>query len=42
MSRLWQTILSIWAWLVFVVCVVLWFPVLAVVRLLTAPFDRGR
>jgi len=42
MSRLWQTILSIWAWLVFVACVVLWFPVLAVVRLLTAPFDRGR
>lgn len=42
MSRLWQTILSIWAWLVFVGCVVLWFPVLAVVRLLTAPFDRGR
>jgi 1-acyl-sn-glycerol-3-phosphate acyltransferase len=42
MSRLWQTILSIWAWLVFVVCVVLWFPVLAVVRLLTTPFDRGR
>jgi 1-acyl-sn-glycerol-3-phosphate acyltransferase len=42
MSRLWQTILSIWAWLVFVVCVVLWFPVLGVVRLLTAPFDQGR
>lgn len=42
MSRLSQTILSIWAWLVFVACVVLWFPVLAVVRLLTAPFDRGR
>jgi 1-acyl-sn-glycerol-3-phosphate acyltransferase len=41
MSRLWQTIVSLWAWLVFVVCVVLWFPVLAVVRLLT-PFDRGR
>jgi len=42
MSRLWQTIVSIWAWLVLVVCIVLWFPVLAVVRLLTAPFDRGR
>jgi 1-acyl-sn-glycerol-3-phosphate acyltransferase len=42
MSRLWQTIISIWAWLVLVVCIVLWFPVLAVVRLLTAPFDRGR
>jgi len=42
MSRLWQTIVSIWAWLVLVACIVLWFPVLAVVRLLTAPFDRGR
>jgi 1-acyl-sn-glycerol-3-phosphate acyltransferase len=42
MSRLWQTIVSIWAWLVLVVCILLWFPLLAVVRLLTAPFDRGR
>jgi 1-acyl-sn-glycerol-3-phosphate acyltransferase len=42
MSRLWQTIVSIWAWLVLVVCILLWFPVLAVVRLLTAPFDSGR
>jgi 1-acyl-sn-glycerol-3-phosphate acyltransferase len=42
MSRLWQTIVSVWAWLVLVVCILLWFPVLAVVRLLTAPFDRGR
>ncbi|HEV8176505.1 MAG TPA: 1-acyl-sn-glycerol-3-phosphate acyltransferase, partial [Gemmatimonadales bacterium] len=42
MSRLWQTIVSIWAWLVLVVCIILWFPVLAIVRLLTAPFDRGR
>ncbi len=42
MSRLWQTIVSLWAWLVLVLCLVLWFPVLAVIRLLTAPFDRGR
>jgi 1-acyl-sn-glycerol-3-phosphate acyltransferase len=42
MSRLWQTIVSIWAWLVLVACIVLWFPVLVVARLLTAPFDRGR
>jgi 1-acyl-sn-glycerol-3-phosphate acyltransferase len=42
MSQLWQTIVSIWAWLVLVACIVLWFPVLAVVRLLTAPFDQGR
>ena len=42
MSRLWQTIVSVWAWLVLVVCIVLWFPLLAIVRLLTAPFDPGR
>jgi 1-acyl-sn-glycerol-3-phosphate acyltransferase len=42
MSRLWQTILSVWAWLVLVACIILWFPVLVVARLLTAPFDPGR
>src|ERR671913_913982 len=42
MARLWQTIISIWAWLVLVVCIFLWFPVVLVARLLTAPFDSGR
>src|ERR687898_370212 len=42
MSRLWQSLLSLWAWLVLVVCILLWFPLLIVVLLLTAPFDRGR
>lgn len=42
MPRLWQTIVSLWAWLVLVVCVLLWFPVTILARLLTAPFDRGR
>src|ERR687889_1507100 len=42
MERLWQTIVSVWAWLVLVICVLLWFPVILLVRLLTAPFDRGR
>lgn len=42
MSRLWQTLVSIWAWLVLVVCILLWFPVILVARLLTAPFDSGR
>src|SRR5687768_4422290 len=42
MPRLWQTIISIWAWLVLVTCILLWFPVLIVACLLTAPFDRGR
>ncbi len=42
MSRLWQSVVSLWTWLVLVLCVVLWLPLMAVVRLLTAPFDRGR
>src|SRR3954470_18932616 len=41
MSRLWQSIVSLWAWLVLVLCILLWFPTLVVVRLLTLPFDRG-
>jgi 1-acyl-sn-glycerol-3-phosphate acyltransferase len=40
MSRLWQSILSLWAWLVLVLCILLWFPMLLIVRLLTFPFDR--
>jgi 1-acyl-sn-glycerol-3-phosphate acyltransferase len=42
MSRVWQTVLSIWTWLILVSCVVLWLPLMALVRLVTAPFDRGR
>jgi 1-acyl-sn-glycerol-3-phosphate acyltransferase len=42
MPRLWQSIVSLWSWLVLVACILLWFPVLVIVRLLTAPFDRGR
>ena len=42
MPRLWQTVVSIWAWLVLVVCILLWFPVVMVARLLTAPVDSGR
>src|SRR5439155_492119 len=40
--RLWQSIVSVWAWLVLVVCIVLWLPIMAVLRLVTAPFDGGR
>jgi 1-acyl-sn-glycerol-3-phosphate acyltransferase len=42
MQRLWQTIVSIWAWLVLVACVLLWFPVIVLALVLTAPFDRSR
>jgi 1-acyl-sn-glycerol-3-phosphate acyltransferase len=36
-----RTILSIWSWAVLVVLVVVWTPMVAVVRLVTMPFDRG-
>ena len=42
MSRLWQSILSLWAWLVLVLCILLWFPLMLVLLLVTLPFDRGR
>ena len=42
MSRLWQSIVSLWAWLVLVVCVLLWFPILLVLAIITVPFDPGR
>jgi 1-acyl-sn-glycerol-3-phosphate acyltransferase len=37
-----RTILSIWAWLVMGTMVILWLPLMAIVRVVTAPFDRGR
>ena len=42
MSRVWQSIVSVWAWLALAVCILIWFPVMAVLRLVTAPFDPGR
>jgi len=42
MARLWQTVVSAWTWLVLVVCALTWFPVMLLLRLMTAPFDRGR
>jgi len=42
MSRLWQSIMSLWAWLVLVLCILIWFPVMVVLLLVTGPFDRGR
>jgi 1-acyl-sn-glycerol-3-phosphate acyltransferase len=41
-SRLWQSIASVWAWLVLVICMLLWLPLMFVTWLITAPFDRGR
>lgn len=37
-----RTILSLWAWLVIGGCVIIWLPMMAIVRVVTAPFDKGR
>lgn len=42
MSRLYITVVSIWVWLVLGTCLVVWLPLLAIVRLVTVPFDRSR
>jgi 1-acyl-sn-glycerol-3-phosphate acyltransferase len=36
------TLVSIWAWFVLAACIFLWLPLLAILRLVTAPFDSGR
>jgi 1-acyl-sn-glycerol-3-phosphate acyltransferase len=36
-----RTIISLWSWFVLGVLVLLWTPMVAVVRLVTLPFDRG-
>ena len=37
-----RTVLSMWAWFVLGVVVIVWVPMVAAVRLVTAPFDKGR
>ncbi len=39
---LWQTVVSLWAWLVLVACLVLWLPVMGLIRLVTRWSDPGR
>jgi 1-acyl-sn-glycerol-3-phosphate acyltransferase len=41
MAQLWQTLMSLWAWLVLGTCLVLWLPVMALIRLATLS-DPGR
>jgi len=36
------TVLSVWSWAVFGLVVILWLPLMAITRLVTAPFDPGR
>lgn len=42
MEKLTSTVLSAWSWFVFAVCLVLWLPMMAVVWVVTAPFDPSR
>lgn len=37
-----RTVLSIWAWLVLGVVIIVWTPLVGIVALVTAPFDKGR
>jgi len=37
-----RSVLSVWFWLTFGIGVVVWLPLMAIVRLVTAPFDKGR
>jgi 1-acyl-sn-glycerol-3-phosphate acyltransferase len=41
-STIIRSILSVWAWFLLGVLVIVWVPLVAIVRLVTAPFDRGR
>jgi 1-acyl-sn-glycerol-3-phosphate acyltransferase len=36
------TLVSIWAWAVLAACLIIWMPLLALIRLVTLPFDKGR
>ena len=42
MSRFLQTIGSAWAWLGIAIVIILWFPTMVLMYLLTVPFDKGR
>jgi 1-acyl-sn-glycerol-3-phosphate acyltransferase len=41
MARLWQSVVSVWTWLVLVTCILLWLPLMALARLFTLG-DPGR
>lgn len=36
------TLVSIWSWFVLAACLVLWLPLMAITRLVTAPLDKGQ
>lgn len=41
-SNIARTVLSVWAWFVLGVIVIIWVPLVALVWVVTVPFDRGR
>jgi 1-acyl-sn-glycerol-3-phosphate acyltransferase len=41
-SALARTLFSVWSWFAFGVLLIIWVPLVALVRLVTAPFDKGR
>ncbi|MDQ2670239.1 MAG: 1-acyl-sn-glycerol-3-phosphate acyltransferase [Gemmatimonadota bacterium] len=42
MRSLYETLASIWTWLVLIVTVIVWLPLVALLFVVTAPFDRSR
>lgn len=42
MARLYITLASVWSWLVLGSCILLWLPLMALLWLVTRPFDRER
>jgi 1-acyl-sn-glycerol-3-phosphate acyltransferase len=42
MAWLVTSLVSLWTWFVLAACVAVWFPAMALLRLVTAPFDPGR
>jgi 1-acyl-sn-glycerol-3-phosphate acyltransferase len=42
LRNLWTTVASIWTWLVLGLALLIWLPLMAIVRAVTAPFDQGR
>ncbi len=41
MAELWRAVVSLWTWFVLIACILILLPVMAVLRVVTAPFDRG-
>jgi len=42
MRRLWMAIASVWTWVILALAAIIGLPLMALVWLVTRPFDRGR